>query len=224
MKKATVILAILCAAALLLAGCIPQEAPKEHTHTLTHTEGYPATCLENGITENWFCLDCGKRFADAEATKEITFADIEIIAAGHTPAEDDGDCTTAVACQNCSEVATPAKEKHNWENGVCTVCGITHTIYLDVSVMTGYTWTSGINVYFYDSTGANCGWAGGTLANGVYTITKVPDEAVQVQFIDLMAGESTATMPLPEKFNMFTLTGNTDAEGNFVGTWTTQTP
>ena len=49
----------------------------------------------------------------------------------HTPADDDGDCTTDILCTECGEVATPGAEAHtpNADDGDCTtaitcsVCG-----------------------------------------------------------------------------------------------------
>ena len=42
--------------------------------------------------------------------------------AGHTPREDDGDCTTAVLCVNCDHVITPANAEHTAaeDDGDCT--------------------------------------------------------------------------------------------------------
>ncbi len=131
MKKATVLLAILCAL-LLIAGCQPQETPAtepaEHVHTLIHQEAKAPTCVNNGIREHWYCPECNARFSDAEAATEVTFADLEIEENGHTSAEDDGDCTTEVLCTVCDKVAIPAGT-HTYEDDgdcttatICTVC------------------------------------------------------------------------------------------------------
>ena len=64
---------------------------------------------------------------------------IEIPAKGHTPNEDDHDCTTAIHCSACGAITTGAKAEHaygEWavtreptstENGsrekVCSICG-----------------------------------------------------------------------------------------------------
>ena len=71
------------------------------------------------------------------ATTEIIVKNM-IIADGHTPAEDDGDCTTAIKCAECGEIATAGAASHTeklvnaksataTENGytgdkVCSVC------------------------------------------------------------------------------------------------------
>ena len=53
-------------------------------------------------------------------------------ALGHTPAEDDGDCTTAVYCANgCGAVMVEANDEHTWTDATlydpktCSVCGTT---------------------------------------------------------------------------------------------------
>ena len=52
----------------------------------------------------------------------------------HTPAADDGDCTTDIKCANCDQVATKGAEKHVWDRancdvaGTCTTAGCTKTV------------------------------------------------------------------------------------------------
>ncbi len=67
-------------------------------HANVTATGADATCTEPGFTTST-CDDCG----------EIVFTE-EIPATGHTPNEDDGDCTTAVTCQNCDHICVEAKE------------------------------------------------------------------------------------------------------------------
>ena len=45
-----------------------------HRHALTHVLPDDPTCTETGIKEHYIC-DCGKKFRDQEATKEITDTD-----------------------------------------------------------------------------------------------------------------------------------------------------
>ncbi len=70
----------------------------EHTHT-----GGTATCKELAVCE------CGEAYGEL---------------ADHTPAEDDDDCTTAVLCTVCGEIAIEAEEAHtpNEEGTACIVC------------------------------------------------------------------------------------------------------
>ena len=106
-----------------------------------------------------------------------------------------------------------------------SIDGKGNILYLDVSaVSSSYIWTSGISIFFYDSDGVLLDWAGGTLADGVYTITEIPDGTAKVEFNDLMFGEKIAKMDVPEGCNMFVLDGNTDDEGKYTGTWTTYNP
>ena len=43
-----------------------------HTHKLEHFDAKEATETEDGNIEYWYCAGCGKYFADAEGTKELT--------------------------------------------------------------------------------------------------------------------------------------------------------
>lgn len=75
-----------------------------------------ATCTRSGVKQST-CYICGK-------TK-----DREIEPTGHTPHEDDGDCTTAITCRDCGIVLTPGNPSHvggtaNCQHGaICEVCG-----------------------------------------------------------------------------------------------------
>ena len=70
----------------------------------------------SAITKEPTCTETGTRTYTA-AFKDERFAtqkkDIDVNALGHTPNEDDGDCTTAVTCVRCDYVFTAAKE-HDW--------------------------------------------------------------------------------------------------------------
>lgn len=75
-----------------------------------------ATCTEAGIQEHE-CAECGL----VESSS--------IIATGHIPNADDGDCTTAVTCSVCGQVAVEANASHTGgeatckDKAVCSVCG-----------------------------------------------------------------------------------------------------
>ena len=60
-------------------------------HNLNHVAALAPTCIKNGHTEHWQCISCGKYYADAEASVEITEEDTVIVATGHAFA--DGFCT-----------------------------------------------------------------------------------------------------------------------------------
>ena len=43
-----------------------------HAHDLTHVDAVAATCRKEGNVEYWSCSKCGKNYADADATQELT--------------------------------------------------------------------------------------------------------------------------------------------------------
>ena len=55
-----------------------------HAH-LKHVDAKAATEAEEGNIEHWFCPDCGKYFADRDASKEITKADTVVAKLPATP-------------------------------------------------------------------------------------------------------------------------------------------
>ncbi|MBQ9068321.1 MAG: InlB B-repeat-containing protein [Eggerthellaceae bacterium] len=59
-------------------------------HDLMHYDPKDPACDANGWTEHYRCLDCGKYFADAAGTTEVSAEDVFIDAVGH----DWGDWTT----------------------------------------------------------------------------------------------------------------------------------
>lgn len=65
-----------------------------HVHEAREVPAKAATCTQDGNIGYWHCSDCGKYFADADCTQEITLEDTVVKAKGH-----------------------------NYEDGVCTVCG-----------------------------------------------------------------------------------------------------
>lgn len=87
-------------------------APDNHTD-LKHTSAKAATDNAEGNIEYWHCADCGKYYSDAQATKEISFAD------------------TIVAKQPCSHAnlthmdakAATAESAGNIEYWHCEKCG-----------------------------------------------------------------------------------------------------
>lgn len=94
-------------------------------HTLTKVEAKVATCEADGSIQYYICEVCGKLFADAEATAEITSEDTIVSAMGHD--WDEGVVTTPATCE---------------EDGVKTyTCkhDTTHT-YTEVIPATGHDW------------------------------------------------------------------------------------
>ena len=106
-------------------------------HNMTAVEAKAATCTEAGNSAYWSCSRCGKYFSDAEGKNEIAQDSWVIAALGHkltTGTAVAASCYTPgheadVYCSVCGVVVTagktiPAIGRHNYVNGVCTVCGI----------------------------------------------------------------------------------------------------
>lgn len=104
---------------------------EEHIHTrhLTKVEAKAATCTENGNKEYYKC-SCGELFADKDAQKKITLAEVEIEAKGH---EYETEYTKDAKyhwkkCKNCDAVTekqehTSSGEATEENAETCTVCG-----------------------------------------------------------------------------------------------------
>ena len=103
----------------------------EHVHAkhLTKVEAKAATCTENGNKAYYKC-SCGELFADKDAQKEITLAEVEIEAKGH---EYETEYTKDAKyhwkkCKNCDAVTekqehTSSGEATEENAETCTVCG-----------------------------------------------------------------------------------------------------
>ena len=111
---------------------------KEHVHRLEHVLRVESTCTRTGNIECWKCIGCGKLFADAAGTAEISLEDTLIPAKGHS-AEDSWTETAELApsceaegirryelhCRNCGELLSTRRQSipslgHDWGNWVTT--------------------------------------------------------------------------------------------------------
>ena len=92
-------------------------------HTLTKTDGKPATCKDEGITEYWTCMVCEKLFSDGEGKTEITQADTVIpVTDNHTYGEWKSDNSGHwKECEVCGKAAE--KADHDFGDGLICVCG-----------------------------------------------------------------------------------------------------
>lgn len=54
---------------------VTAEEPSVHVHDLTKMEGKEPTCTAAGNMEYWYCEECGKYFADKDATTELSEKD-----------------------------------------------------------------------------------------------------------------------------------------------------
>ena len=138
MKKALTLIAILCMAAMLFAGCGLFPLPSEPTEPPVTEEPTTPACEHNWVdatcTAAKTCSKCGTtegtpsgHTPGAEATcteaQVCTVCNAVLVAAkGHTPGEDDGDCTTAISCTVCGQEAVAAKDAHvaAEDDGDCT--------------------------------------------------------------------------------------------------------
>ena len=92
-------------------------------HTLTKTDGKPATCKDEGVTEYWTCMVCEKLFSDGEGKTEITQADTVIpVTDNHTYGEWKSDNSGHwKECEVCGKAAE--KVDHDFVDGLICVCG-----------------------------------------------------------------------------------------------------
>ena len=106
-------------------------------HTMTATAATEPTCTKTGNSAYWTCTRCEKYFSDAQGKTEIAKDSWIINKLGHTlnwSARVEPTCYASgheadEYCQVCGYVKShgatiPATGRHNYENGVCTVCGI----------------------------------------------------------------------------------------------------
>ena len=95
-----------------------------------------------------------------------------------------------------------------------------NVLFFDVSIMSAYTFHSGLNVHLYDENDNNLGLAEVEYVDGVYIITQIPEGTVKIEFFELFAGKTTGIITIPDGYNTFVLDGNVDENGNYTGTWT----
>ena len=96
----------------------PSEEPVECTHTsLKKIPAVKAKCNKEGVVEHYQCVECGKKFLDAECTQEVT-DDSQIVIPADPEAHIWGEW----------EVTKEATAEHQGESSrICAVCGTTET-------------------------------------------------------------------------------------------------
>ena len=130
-------------------------------HSLLHYTEKPATCLENGHIEYWYCKNCDSFFSDKDAQNKIEKNATVTEALGHDYHEVEGTAKKETCgepgkkadqkCSRCKHVQEgapiEATGKHTWDEGVvtkeptfeeegiktftCTVCHATRTENID---------------------------------------------------------------------------------------------
>ena len=115
-------LALFLLVVITIGFCLGACGEDEHIHSAVKVEKIEADCITEGKIEHWSCSGCSGLFKDAECSESITATAIIIPAKGHTPEEDDRDCTTAVKCSICDVITTEANKNHTPEadDGDCT--------------------------------------------------------------------------------------------------------
>lgn len=99
---------------------------KSHTHDLSRVPQTPATCLEEGNIEYYFCTGCNDCFTDAEGKNKIPETmSVMVAALGHTASDTwlSDETYHWRICTTCSQVLDETKMLHETENGKCTTCG-----------------------------------------------------------------------------------------------------
>ncbi len=86
-------------------------ADNDNAHTWNSGDVTAPTCTAGGYT-TYTCASCNHSYTTDKTS-----------AKGHTPAADDGDCTTATLCTVCGEIAIDAPHAdHAWDNACDTDC------------------------------------------------------------------------------------------------------
>ncbi len=166
MKKKTKVglivglVALVCVVAIVLIFVFPSSRDDVHKHVLTYNDAIAATCTENGTVEYWSCDECGKNFADKDATQELD--SIVVPALGHDvgdyEVEKSATCVDAgveiATCSRCGNEQSRTIEAlgHDWNDGIVTTpatCSQTGVMTFSCSRCTE-TKTEDINVLGHD--------------------------------------------------------------------------
>ena len=86
----------------------------KHVHDLTRVDAKEATCTENGNKEYYKC-SCGELFADRDAQKKITLAEVEIEAKGHEYESLYDETQHWKKCKNCDAVTEKIAHEYKTE-------------------------------------------------------------------------------------------------------------
>ncbi len=138
MKKRQILLLLvsvisICLFGLTACGQIGKDPTHQntHAHDLENISAKASTCVEGGNIEYWYCKDCDKFFADAEAETEITEAEtlLEVDGTAHTYGE--WETVTEATC-----------ELEGKKERVCSACGGKETQTLAKVAHTYGDWTT----------------------------------------------------------------------------------
>ncbi|WP_368408211.1 M64 family metallopeptidase [uncultured Eubacterium sp.] len=134
---------------------------EEHTHNLTLVAAKAATCTTAGNSAYYTCDGCGKWFADATGSVEITDkTSVKIPAPGHTAGTEwkSDDTNHWHECSRCHDKNDEAAHDYGSDN-VCDTCGyyktVPHTHNLTLVAAKAATCTTAGNSAYYTCDG--CG-------------------------------------------------------------------
>ncbi|MBQ7352682.1 MAG: hypothetical protein IJW54_01635 [Clostridia bacterium] len=138
MKRTIKAFLVICCLAICLTLCLTACGNKcEHNYD----NDCDAICNDCGETREVGAHDWSSATCTAPKTCSVCGA-TDGNALGHTPADDDGDCTTAIKCKSCDQIAKSGNQSHaygtityTWANGYssctatrsCAVDGCDHT-------------------------------------------------------------------------------------------------
>lgn len=113
---------------------MPAKLPEcVHSH-MNKTDAKAPTCTEGGNIEYWHCTKCGKYFADADGSNEISLESTVLSATGHSYAKAwSSNANYHWHSATCGHTDMADYGKHDFdENNVCTVCRyVNQEIYYD---------------------------------------------------------------------------------------------
>lgn len=120
--------------------------PLSHVHQMEHTAARSATCTQNGNLEYWYCDGCETYFADRDGETEITLAQTELNASGHSFTET-AETQYLKSAADCTHKAVYYKS--------CSVCGAQSTETFEFGKENGHTFVEKAEMQ-YLSASADC--------------------------------------------------------------------
>lgn len=104
------------------------EPAKNHKHDLTRVPETPATCMEGGNIEYYFCTGCNDCFTDPEGKNKLSESvSVLVDPLGHTVSDtwNHDEHFHWRTCDTCKAVMDETKMLHETQSGICATCGYT---------------------------------------------------------------------------------------------------
>lgn len=102
------------------------EPAKNHKHDLTRVPETPATCMEGGNIEYYFCTGCNDCFTDPEGKNKLSESvSVLVDPLGHTVSDtwNHDELLHWRTCSTCGAVLDETKMIHDEQDGKCATCG-----------------------------------------------------------------------------------------------------